>query len=398
MAHGDYRRESFQCEHSLQSLLEMEGENGPAPPSLSSSSSPSPMGGEIGGSKPVRRAGRQESPLSRDTLVTAREKDSQTTIAEPSGLQADSLASDAESKTNDGDTSKPSSSKVLQKDITTAAVDTKSTLLVSSNKEAKSASGGKPQIFEATASKSKLIEKISTLPKLKGIQQQQDSKQQKKQPDSGPASKAQEKTEESLKGSVGTDIVNELKISPEQNKSCKGSEPREKGGICGGDKPSESTKMTGPTPSIPTLVQSHTTHLQAAARTKVEKVLNNSCGVKEERAHLEVLDRSPMSPSSNVASSCSSKVRPMSPGDKASFVTQLTSVAKTVLGPMKGSSQEGSKVKYTSKSSEEKRGNTAGKAEASPGCGRWGAPTATSASVSPLQSEKGNIRSSKHHS
>lgn len=355
------------------------------------------MGGEIGGSKPVRRTGRQESPLSRDTLVTAREKDSQTTIPEPSGSQADSLAPDAESKTNDGDTSKPSSSKVLQKDITTAAVDTKSCLLISSTKEAKPGSGGKPQIFEATASKSKLSEKISTPPTLKGIQQQ-DSKQQKRQPDSGPTFKAQEKTEESLKGTVGTDNVNELKISPEQNKLCKGTEAREKGGICGGDKASESTKMTGPAPSIPTQVQSHTTHLPAAARTKVEKVLNNSCGVKEERAHLEVLDKSLMSPSSNVASPCSSKARPMSPGDKASFVTQLTSVAKTVLGPMKGASQEGPKVKYTSKSSEEKRGNTAGKAEASSGSGRWGAPTATSASVSTLQSERGNIRSAKHHS
>ncbi|CDQ96093.1 unnamed protein product [Oncorhynchus mykiss] len=32
VSHGDYRRESFHCEHSLQSLLEMEGENGPFPP------------------------------------------------------------------------------------------------------------------------------------------------------------------------------------------------------------------------------------------------------------------------------------------------------------------------------------------------------------------------------
>uniref|UniRef100_A0A8C6K625 non-specific serine/threonine protein kinase n=1 Tax=Nothobranchius furzeri TaxID=105023 RepID=A0A8C6K625_NOTFU len=52
VSHGDYRRESFHCEHSLQSLLEIEGENGP-----------------------VRRLGRQESPLSRDALVTAKEKD-----------------------------------------------------------------------------------------------------------------------------------------------------------------------------------------------------------------------------------------------------------------------------------------------------------------------------------
>lgn len=406
VAHGDYRRESFHCEHSLQSLLEMEGENGPAPPSPSSSSSPSPpMGGEIGGPKPVRRLGRQESPLSRDTLVTAREKDTQTTAPEPTGSQTKSIATDAESKANVVDISKPvSCSEVLKKDISAAAVETKSSpALVSSTTEAKPGPGDKPQnasssSSEATVSKSKLSEKISTPGTSQGLQQQ-DSKQQSAQPGSGPATKAQEKPEENLKGTAATDKDNMQKVSAEQTKMRKGTEMGEKGGICGGNKASEPTKVKGPAPPVPTQVQSHAAaHVPAASRSKVEKVSYSNRGAKEERAHLEVLEENPTSPSANAASPCSSKARPMSPGDKARFVTQLTSVAKTVLGPMKGASQEGARVKDTSRSSEEKRGNAAGKAEASSGGGRRGAQTATSASAGTVQSEKGNSRSSKHHS
>uniref|UniRef100_A0A7N9AVH3 non-specific serine/threonine protein kinase n=1 Tax=Mastacembelus armatus TaxID=205130 RepID=A0A7N9AVH3_9TELE len=104
------------------------------------------------------------------------------------------------------------------------------------------------------------------------------------------------------------------------------------------------------------------------------------------------LKHNPMSPSSNAASPCSSKSRPMSPGDKASFVTQLTSVAKTVLGPMKGGTQEGAKLKDTSKTTEEKRGQASGKAEASSGAGRRGGPATISATAA--TADKGAIRSS----
>ena len=398
VAHGDYRRESFHCEHSLQSLLEMEGENGPAPPSPSSSSSPSPpMGGEIGGLKPVRRLGRQESPLSRDTLVTVREKHTQTTASEP----AESISTKAETKTNVVDASKTlSSADVLKKSASEAAVETKSgPALVASTAEAKPGQAEKPQTAssstsEATVTKSKLSEKSSTPSAPKGLQQQ-DSKQQHPQTDSGPAAKAQEKTEEKVKGASGPDKGNMQKaLSSEPTKPRKGSDTGEKGGIGGSDKAPETTKVKGPAPLVPTHVQSHTAAHGSAARTKVEKVSHSYCGAKEERAHLEVLEENPMSPSSNAASPCSSKSRPMSPGDKASFVTQLTSVAKTVLGPMKGASQDGAKVRDTSKSSEEKRGTTAGKPEASSGGGRRGAQTATSATV---QSDRGNSRSSKHH-
>lgn len=382
VAHGDYRRESFHCEHSLQSLLEMEGENGPAPPSPSSSSSPSPpMGGEIGGMKPVRRLGRQESPLSRDTLVPAKEKDTQTTTA------SESVATITESKTDAVVAGKTlSSAEVQKKSASVAAVDTKpSPAPVSSTTEVKPSPGDKPQAPEV--SKGKVSEKLST-PGTAKVVQQATSKQQSAQtsPDSGPATKAPEKTEEKVKGTAGTD---KGKVpSAEQSKPRKGTEAGEKGGS---DKAAETTKVKGPAPPIPTQVQSQAA---AAARSKAEKVSTSYRGAKEEKAHLEVLEENPMSPSSSAASPSSSKSRPMSPGDKSSFVTQLTSVAKTVLGPMKVGSQEGAKVKDTSaKSGEEKRGS-AGKPEASSGSGRRGAQMSTST----VQSDKGSSRSSKHHS
>ncbi|AWP18488.1 putative microtubule-associated serine/threonine-protein kinase 1 [Scophthalmus maximus] len=404
VTHGDYRRESFHCEHSLQSLLEMEGENGPAPPSPSSSSSPSPpMGGEIGGLKPVRRLGRQESPLSRDTLLTARDKgkDTQTT-----GSQTESVATKAQSKTNVVDATKTlSTAEVLKSHVSAAAVETKSSpALVSSITETKPWPGDKPPIAcasltEATVSKSKLAEKSSTPGTSKAVLQQE-SKQQSARTDSGAATKAQVKTEEKVKVTAATEKDNMQRASStEQSKARRGTETGEKGGGGGGDRATETTKVKGPAPPAPTQVQRHAAaHVPAAARSKVERVSSSYRGNKEERAHLEVLEENPMSPSSNAASPCSSKSRPMPPGDKASFVTQLTSVAKTVLGPMKGVSQDGGKVKDAARTSEEKRGHTTGKAEASSGVGRRGAQTAAAASAGTVQSDKGTCRSSKHHS
>uniref|UniRef100_A0A8C2H926 non-specific serine/threonine protein kinase n=1 Tax=Cyprinus carpio TaxID=7962 RepID=A0A8C2H926_CYPCA len=54
IGHSDYRKDGFHCELGLQSLVEIEGEN------LAS---------------PVRKLGRQESPLSRDALLAGRERD-----------------------------------------------------------------------------------------------------------------------------------------------------------------------------------------------------------------------------------------------------------------------------------------------------------------------------------
>ncbi|KAM3850532.1 microtubule-associated serine/threonine-protein kinase 1-like, partial [Diretmus argenteus] len=414
VTHGDYRRESFHCEHSLQSLLEMEGENGPVPPSPSSSSSPSPpTGGEMGGLKPARRLGRQESPLSRDTLLTGREKDAHTTASELTASQTESLAH-KESNTRAVDAAKTlSSAEIPKSKAGAAAMQTESSpVLAPSAAEAQSRPGNKlPNASipnsEATVAKCKPSEKITTPGTPKG-QQPQDSRQQSTQTDSFPSDKAQEKTEEKGKGIAGMDKGTMQKATnTEQSKLSKGTESGErlvKGSISGSDKATETAKVKGPAPPVPTQAQAQTIStppVPTVSRSRAEKVSRPSSsyrGAKEERTHLEVLEENPMSPSSTAASPCSSKSRPVSPGDKASFVTQLTSVAKTVLGPMKVGSQEGAKGKDTPKASEERRGGTVGKPEASSGGGRRGAQTASAGTAGTVQSDKANTRSSKHHS
>ncbi|XP_057717452.1 microtubule-associated serine/threonine-protein kinase 1-like isoform X1 [Corythoichthys intestinalis] len=393
VTHGDYRRESFHCEHSLQSLLEMEGENGPAPPSPSSSSSPSPpLGGETSSLKPVRRLGRQESPLSRDTVLPVMEKDTQTTTSDLTGCDTETKTTKNESGPDPNKTL--SSSEVPQ---SSAAIETTSSPVVPT--ETKSKQGVRPPnttnvaTSEVTVSKSKPCEKVST-PGITKCLQPQERKQKDAQIDSISSTKAlgcaEDKTKSAEKSACRKGSTTE------SNKPRKGTETVEKESI-GGDKKSEMTKIKSPAPPLPTPAQVQSTgNVPIAVSSKVERPSKNHCGVKEDRARLEVLEENPMSPSSNASSPCSSKPRTMSPGDRASFVTQLTSVAKTVLGPMKGGSQDISKVKDTNKASEEKRGSTMGRAEASGGIGRRGAHTTSAGSA--LQLDKGNSRSSKHHS
>ncbi|KAM4635506.1 microtubule-associated serine/threonine-protein kinase 1 [Polymixia lowei] len=413
VTHGDYRRESFHCEHSLQSLLEMEGENGPAPPSPSSSSSPSPPTvGEIGGLKPARRLGRQESPLSRDTLLTGREKDTHTAESE-----TQTIAAKAESKTGAVDAAKTlPSAEAPRSRAGPAAVEAKSSPISapSSTTETKLSTGDKPPSVSTPSSdtavtKSKPSEKISTPGTSKGLQPQ-DGKPQSTQVDSSPAVKAQEKTEDKVKSSAGKDKGTMQKAAmTEQSRLCKGSGTGGsflKGDVSGSDKATDTTRVKGPAPPVPTHAHTQTptistTLVPAVTRPRAEKLsgpLSSYRAAKEERAHLEVLEENPMSPSSTAVSPCSSKSRPASPGDKTSFVTQLTSVAKTVLGPMKVGSQEGAKGKDTPKANEERRGSTAGKPEASSGGGRRGAQAASPGTAGTTQSDKANTRSSKHHS
>uniref|UniRef100_A0A3B3WI95 non-specific serine/threonine protein kinase n=1 Tax=Poecilia mexicana TaxID=48701 RepID=A0A3B3WI95_9TELE len=368
VSHGDYRRESFHCEHSLQSLLEIEGENGP-----------------IGSLNHVRRLGRQESLLSRDTLVTVKEKDVVPSASEPSGLPNVRSVPPTESKTS-VDTSKAPLKEVARSSGSMKAAETKTSTDIRAGAGIKHL-GTKVSTLEATDFQTKAREKTPDISKSP----QQDTKQQSVQTDALHVTKTQEKKEEKEKSTVGVEKADLQKtLTTEQCKQHIGSETGDKGGISGGDRATDTMKTKVPGPPVPPLAKTH-----PAPRHRAEKSASSSRGVKEEKAQLEVLEENPASPPSNAASPCSGKLRAMSPGDKTSFVTQLTSVAKTVLGPMKGGSQEGSKVKDASKSSEEKKGSTAGKAEASSTGVRRGAQGFTTATA---HSDKGNSRSAKHHS
>uniref|UniRef100_A0A8C8GHB3 non-specific serine/threonine protein kinase n=1 Tax=Oncorhynchus tshawytscha TaxID=74940 RepID=A0A8C8GHB3_ONCTS len=133
----------------------------------------------------------------------------------------------------------------------------------------------------------------------------------------------------------------------------------------------------------------------------------------EDKCRLEVVEEHSPSPSPSptgitpslcAPSFCPGRSRPVSPGDKTSFVTQLTSAAKLVLGPIKGSmvsqSHEGPKgkeLKDMPKPGEEKQGASAGKSEASSGLGvrmvGGGTTVAQSPANSVPQSDKANTGS-----
>uniref|UniRef100_A0A8C7RZC8 non-specific serine/threonine protein kinase n=1 Tax=Oncorhynchus mykiss TaxID=8022 RepID=A0A8C7RZC8_ONCMY len=391
VSHGDYRRESFHCEHSLQSLLEMEGENGPT-----------------GCLKPVRRLGRQESPLSRDTLQTGRERAAQTTASDP---HTDSTPVKVEPKTSAGETAKTlTPCEALNRKASPVPGEAQpSPASTLSTPGAKSSPADRPLSSSAPSS-----ETASGGPKpterapVQAISQSplsQERKHQAVQTDTTPASRNQEKSEE--KGSVGPDKVTTQRAgATELAKASKDTQMGEitlKGGMGGIDKATE-TKVKGPAPSVPTQAPAPTPApspltigpVSASTKSRADKVsvpLSSYRGAKEERSHLEVVEENPMSPSSTAASPCSSKSRPVSPGDKPSFVTQLTSVAKNVLGPMKMGSQEGPK------GGEEKRGSSAGKSEAPSGGGRRGAQGTSQSPSGSAQPEKANTRNSgKHHS
>uniref|UniRef100_W5KCY9 non-specific serine/threonine protein kinase n=1 Tax=Astyanax mexicanus TaxID=7994 RepID=W5KCY9_ASTMX len=157
----------------------------------------------------------------------------------------------------------------------------------------------------------------------------------------------------------------------------------------GGEKGGPDSKGKAPAPPV-------TEASPVQTKQKMEKTSAPSGSartLRDERSHLEVLEENPASPSSAAPSPSSGKLRAVSPGDRSSFVTQLTSVAKTVLGPMKLGSQDGGKGK-DSKSSEDKRSGTLGKSDTSSGSRR--VPTGTWPGPGSSKSEKSSKSSSKH--
>ncbi|XP_056312499.1 microtubule-associated serine/threonine-protein kinase 1 [Danio aesculapii] len=85
VGHSDYRKDGFHCELGLQSLVEIEGENlASAPTNSPSPTQSTSLPPETGVLKPVRKLGRQESPLSRDALLAGRERERTGKANEPS--------------------------------------------------------------------------------------------------------------------------------------------------------------------------------------------------------------------------------------------------------------------------------------------------------------------------
>ncbi|KAK2919061.1 microtubule-associated serine/threonine-protein kinase 1 isoform X2 [Channa argus] len=389
--HSEYHKDAFLCELGLQSLLETEGENLPNPPPLpSSSSTTSP---ETGMLKPVRRLGRQESPLSRESLLTGRERErgrerdkdretetvmnrvgatvSQSSVTRkphtgelPLNPQSSRLSVEISKDTNPsipikktGSHQAPEKISQCQADLTPKQLDPKAVKCVLSNsKDTQELLGGRNE------------------PK------QEDNKSRSGLPGAG-FSKSSTSTPDKSISINGTVTASPLSMNKTFKLSGMTDSSRKTGAECSDLRTPD---LGSKSPKLPARVLAPVVppHGQPLTLGKVRQGLgpvNCYRGTLdwEDKCRLEVVEEHSPSPSPSPTTVTPSlcgpslcKSRPVSPGEKTSFVSQLTTVAKNVLGPIKLGSQEGARNKdQQTKAMDEKQGSTGGKAD-TPGGGR----------------------------
>lgn len=400
--HSEYRKDAFLCELGLQSLLETDGENLPPNPSpLPSSITP-----ETGVLKPVRRLGRQESPLSRETLLAGREREERergrerekeretetgTVLERLSRVGATVSQSSLTRKPHTGELPLSSqgghSSRVTAEmaKATTPSTPTKTTGSLGGQK-------GPEKILQGQADlTSKLLDsKVakSVLSHSKNAQEQllagRTEPKQDGENKSGPSrpglpcaafTKNSAPTSDKCIGMNTTMTGSPLSMSKTFKPSGMGDSLR-KAGAESSD--SMTPDLGSRSPKLPARVLAPVVppHGQPLSLGKVRQGLgpvNCYRGTLDwdDKCRLEVVEEHSPSPSPSPTAVTPSlcgpslcKSRPVSPGDKTSFVSQLTTVAKSVLGPIKLGSQEGAKSKdQQTKAAEEKQGGTAGRSD-----------------------------------
>uniref|UniRef100_A0A673LJ64 Microtubule associated serine/threonine kinase 1b n=1 Tax=Sinocyclocheilus rhinocerous TaxID=307959 RepID=A0A673LJ64_9TELE len=360
VVHAEYRRESFHCEHALQSLMEIEGENTPGAPPSPPDQTPTHTPAKLTMS-PVRQLGRQDSLAGQESEEKARQPNSSEVVLR--------TASKTQPVAPTLDPKSTQSGEPLQKEKVASKSESSHVSVVLTGKEA-ARDMGKSETLNAIVSGPKIPEQT---PVVQGSGAQE-LKPHSLQTD-GPKGLENGKD----MGKVPVKEKTAQAMAPEANKSGKGPLNIE------GTAPS---LVAAPKVSEAVPAQSKT------IEERVQTPSGSTRGPQEERCRLEAAKESPASPSPTARSPCASKSRAVTPGDRSSFVTQLTSVAKTVLGPMKLGSQDGGKAKDSAKANEDKRATTLGKSEASSGSrrgltGTWPGPGSS-------KPEKASKSSSKH--
>ncbi|XP_026096151.1 microtubule-associated serine/threonine-protein kinase 1-like [Carassius auratus] len=359
VVHADYRRESFHCEHALQSLMEIEGENTPAAPPSPPDQKPIHTPTQLTMS-PLRQLGRQDSIAGRETEGTVRQHDSSEAVLRTVSKNFSAATTlDPKSSTQFGEPTQEE--KVASK--------SESSQVILTGKEA-AKDVGKGESLYAMGSGPKVPERTPVV-------QSYGSQELKPHSLQTDGLKGLENGKDM--GKIPVKEKNAQTMAPEASKSGKGPLTIEGTGASSAGVMKVSAAFPAQSKSI---------------EERVQTPSGSSRVPQEERCRLEVAEESPASPSPTARSPCTSKSRAVSPGDRSSFVTQLTSVAKTVLGPMKLGSQDGGKTKDSSKTNEDKRAATLGKSEASSGSrrgltGTWPGPGSSKA-------EKASKSSSKH--
>ncbi|XP_038569579.1 microtubule-associated serine/threonine-protein kinase 1 [Micropterus salmoides] len=394
--HSEYRKDAFLCELGLQSLLETEGENLPPNPPPLPSSSTSP---ETGVLKPVRRLGRQESPLSRETLLAGREREDRergrerekeretdtgiglerlsrvgATISQ-SSLTRRTHTSELPLNLQSGPSSRLSAETTK---ATTPSTPTKTTgSLVGQKGPEKSPTDLTPKQQDPKAAKIVLSNSKDPQEQLKGRTEPKQEGNNKSRPGLPGAAftKSSASTPDKSIGINATVIAGPLSMSKTFKPSGMGDNLR-KAGAESSD--SRTPDLGSKSPKLPARILAPVVppHGQQLSLGKVRQGLgpvNCYRGTLdwEDKCRLEVVEEHSPSPSPSPTAVTPSlcgpslcKSRPVSPGEKTSFVSQLTTVAKNVLGPIKLGSQEGAKSKEQQiKATEEKQGGTAGKSD-----------------------------------
>ncbi|XP_008315563.1 microtubule-associated serine/threonine-protein kinase 1 [Cynoglossus semilaevis] len=386
--HSEYRKDAFLCELGLQSLLETDGENMPPNPPPLPLCSTAP---ETGVLKPVRRLGRQESPLSRETLLAGREKEKRRD--EEKGRHSDTGAglfvttSPKSALTRGPHTNDPHlDSQCCRQDATHTKVAPPSTIRETAADGCNQKSSEKIHQSQTDLSQkqSDLNRGKSVMPDSKSVQGLQTGADTASKLEGNhkniqsrprlPGAAFTEGSAPDLEKSINSNItatalpMNKI-LKPiavvENQKKPKSSDSRTP------DLISKSPKL--PAWTLPPVVPSHGQPLSLGKVRQGLGAVNCYRGTLdwEDKCRLEAVEEHSPSPSPSPTAVTPSlcgpslcKSRPASPGDKMSFVSQLTTVAKNVLGPIKLVSQEGPKSKdqYT-KAVEEKQGGATVKSD-----------------------------------
>uniref|UniRef100_A0A3P9PJZ1 non-specific serine/threonine protein kinase n=1 Tax=Poecilia reticulata TaxID=8081 RepID=A0A3P9PJZ1_POERE len=358
--HSEYRKDAFLCELGLQSLLETEGENLPPNAPLLPMSSTTP---ETGVLKPVRRLGRQESPLSRETLLAGREREERERErgrdrekdreVNQAGLPASQSSLARKSHASDFNMNAKQSEETSRLVTPASPIKTTST---------------PPMQVEARNSKDLQLKQQGGKPEPK---QDGENKNRSCLPTAAfnKSSSAPDKS-----GRINTVVTGaSLSINKTFKSSGMGNGQRKSDG-----NDSRTAELGSKSPKLAARVLAPVvpSHGQPLSLGKVRQGLgpvNCYRGTLdwEDKCRLEVVEEHSPSPSPSPTAVTPSlcgpslcKSRPVSPGDKTSFVSQLTTVAKNVLGPIKLGSMEGTRNKeQQSRASEEKLGPAAGRSD-----------------------------------
>lgn len=379
--HSEYRKDAFLCELGLQSLLETEGENLPPNPPPLPSSSATP---ETGVLKPVRRLGRQESPLSRETLLAGREREERERGRE---REKEREAEIGQNQASQSSLTRKTHSNDLPLNSVSSRLSTETIKVITPTKTTGRSGGltGPEKIQSQTDIPPKQVD----LKAAKSVLSH--SKAPPEQQLAGRPEPKQEIESKTRSGLPGAAFI----------KSCASAQDKSPGvntGVTGGplsmnrtfkpsgmgdimrkaDSDSRTPDLGSKSPKLSARVHAPVVppHGQPLSLGKVRQALgpvNCYRGTLdwEDKCRLEVVEEHSPSPSPSptgvTPSLCGPslcKSRPVSPGDKTSFVSQLTTVAKNVLGPIKLGSQEGAKSKdQHTKVAEEKLGGTAVKCD-----------------------------------